>query len=230
MLSFHNEQAVKDKYVNRVIFHQEADNLIRGIGWTGGKGCAVGCTLENYDHTQYPVELGIPEWLAQLEDGLFEGMTEDKSKTWPQKFLESIPLGIGERDFEIKVKAPFLVFILRETLNTFDNEKYEAVTAAVNGAITLWQRNDIGSRKWNEAAARAAKAAAWAAARAAIWAARAARAPVWAALAAGAAAGAASWASWATAAAALATAAASTAEAEAFDKYADKLIELLQHL
>jgi hypothetical protein len=76
MLSFHNDQAVKDKYVNRVIAHQKADNLIRGTGWNNGKGCAVGCTLESYDHSQYPIELGIPEWLAKLEDTLNDKYTD----------------------------------------------------------------------------------------------------------------------------------------------------------
>lgn len=40
--AFHNDQAVKTKYVNRVIAHQKADNLIRGQGWQGGKGCGKG--------------------------------------------------------------------------------------------------------------------------------------------------------------------------------------------
>jgi hypothetical protein len=50
MKAFHNDQAIKDKYIARVEAHIKADNLIRGTGWYGGKGCAVGCTLEAYDH------------------------------------------------------------------------------------------------------------------------------------------------------------------------------------
>lgn len=66
MLSFHNDIAVKQKYLDRVMAHQKADNIIRGTGWSNGKGCAVGCTLENYDHSRYPIELGVPEWLAKI--------------------------------------------------------------------------------------------------------------------------------------------------------------------
>jgi hypothetical protein len=72
MLSFHGKQEIKDKYLNRVIKHRELDNIIQGIGWENGKGCAVGCTLENYNHSRYPMELGLPEWLARLEDKIFE--------------------------------------------------------------------------------------------------------------------------------------------------------------
>jgi hypothetical protein len=67
MHSFHNDPAIKAKYIARTEAHRAADNLIRGTGWENGKGCAVGCTLENYDHSQYPIELGIPAWNRRSE-------------------------------------------------------------------------------------------------------------------------------------------------------------------
>jgi hypothetical protein len=94
MLSFHNDISIKEKYVNRVIKHRELDNIIKGIGWLNGKGCAVGCTLENYNHDRYPIELGIPIWLAKLEDEIFENLPNDESKFWPEIFLKSIPVGV----------------------------------------------------------------------------------------------------------------------------------------
>jgi hypothetical protein len=245
MLSFHNEQSTKDKYLSRVRAHQKADNLIRGTGWEGGKGCAVGCTLENYDHSQYPVELGIPEWLARVEDTLFEGMSEKKSHTWPEKFLEAIPLGITDEQFERKVKAPFLIIVLESALTSFDHDKFPDVKKCLDASISLWRREDIGSDDWNKAAAwaaEAAEAAAWAA-RAAEAAARAAEAAARAALAAEAAALAAARAALAAEAAALAAAraaalaaawaaeaAAWAAEAAKYDYFADELLRMLSNL
>jgi len=249
MLSFHNDQAVKDKYVDRVLAHQKADNIIRGTGWDGHKGCAVGCTLETYKHKQYEVELGIPEWLARVEDTLFEGMTKEKAYAWPARFLTAIPVGIPEDIFEKKVKAPFLVIVLKSTLESFDNNKFPDVTAAINGSISLWQSDGRGlaagaaeaAAEAAGAAARAAgaaaRAAAWAAeaaARAAAWAAEAAgaaRAAAWAAEAAGAAraAGAAARAA-AWAAEAAAWAAARAAGAEKMDYFADELIRLFESI
>ena len=135
MNSFHNDPEVKKKYLDRVIFHQKADHLVRGQGWEDGKGCAVGCTLENYNHAAYEKELGIPEWLAQVEDTLFEGMSEEKSRTWPEKFLEAIPIGV---DLE-PVKAKFLCVLLRHTLKSmdaaqYDAEKWPGVKAAIEGS------------------------------------------------------------------------------------------------
>jgi predicted metal-dependent phosphoesterase TrpH len=80
--------------VRRVKAHQEADNIIQGQGWSEGKGCAVGCTLENYAHSQYPIELGLPEWLAHLQDAIFEGLPRAEAKAFPLQFLEAIPVGV----------------------------------------------------------------------------------------------------------------------------------------
>ena len=213
MQAFHNDQAIKDKYLARVIAHREADNIIRGTGWEDGKGCAVGCTLENYDHSRYPIELGIPEWLARVEDTLFEGMSLGKSRTWPEEFLKAVNVGA---DLE-KIKGPFLIMVLRSALETFDHAKFPDVKSAIDGSIALWQRDDIGSDEWNKAAE-----AAWAAAEAAE-AARAAEA-AWAAEAAARAARAAARA----AEAAWAAAEAAARAAAKYDYFADQLLILIK--
>lgn len=68
--------------------------------------------------------MGIPEWLARLEDTLFEGMSKEKSRAWPEVFLKVIPLGVTEGQFELKVKAPFLIAVLESTLDTFDQKRF----------------------------------------------------------------------------------------------------------
>ena len=233
MQSFHNNAAIKHKYLARVIAHQKADNLIRGIGWKNGKGCAVGCTLESYDHKSYETELGIPEWLARLEDGFFERMSLDKSKTWPEKFLEAIPIGV---DLD-KIIAPFLIMVLKSTLDTFDHQRFPDVKKYIDQVISLLESGEFNLKPSPEqaraATEAAALAAAWAAALAAAWA--AAEAAAWAATeaaalaAAWAAAKAAAWAA-AEAAADAATRAAADAAARAkqYDYFADELITLLE--
>jgi len=136
MLSYHSDEKIKSKYVGRVEAHIKADNLIRGNGWDGTKGCAVGCTLENYDHARYPIELGIPEWLARVEDTLFEGMSLEKSRTWPKDFLEAISVGV---DLE-KAKTPFIVVVLKSTIESmnacvYDEKKNPDVKKAIDDSI-----------------------------------------------------------------------------------------------
>jgi hypothetical protein len=91
--AYHNDPAIKAKYLARVREHARLDHLVQGTGWESGRGCAVGCTLEAYDHSRYPIELGIPEWLAHLEDRIFEGLPWDEARSWPERFLDAIPVG-----------------------------------------------------------------------------------------------------------------------------------------
>lgn len=95
MQAYHNDPAVKAKYIERVRQHRIAEHLTKGLGWNPetSKGCAIGCTLEAYDHSRYPIELGLPEWLARLEDAIFEGLPVSEAQAWPESFLEAIHPG-----------------------------------------------------------------------------------------------------------------------------------------
>ena len=94
--AFHGDPAIKAKYLARVRMHRELDHLTQGVGWESDgetKGCAVGCTLDAYDHTRYPIEIGLPEWLAHIEDAIFEGLPYATAMAWPERFLTAIPVG-----------------------------------------------------------------------------------------------------------------------------------------
>ena len=216
MLSFHNDQAVKDKYVARGDAHILADELVQGSGWDGAKGCAVGCTLDNYNFEAYPDELGLPIWIAHLQDVLHEGQSFDDAKLFFRDFLRSIPVGKSEEDFE-NVKSRFLIFVLNDVENTIKDSDYSKVSDvlyAINKSKLLHE-NFLSSGVFDGAAAgdaaRAARAAAWAAgaARDARDARDAARDAAWAA-------GAARDAAW------------DAAGADTSKKYADELIKLMK--
>lgn len=93
MIAYHNRPDVKKLYLERVLAHQNADEIIKGQYWENGKGCAVGCTIYGDDHARYETELGIPSILARLEDRIFEGLSLELAKTWPARFLEAINVG-----------------------------------------------------------------------------------------------------------------------------------------
>ena len=93
MLAFHNDKEIKQKYIDRVRAHMIADEIIKGLYWENGRGCAVGCTIHGSDHQKYEDELGIPTVLARLEDSIFEGLPNHLSKMWPLEFLEAIEVG-----------------------------------------------------------------------------------------------------------------------------------------
>lgn len=75
--AFHGDPAIKRKYLARILAHAKADEIVQGIGYEHNgtvRGCAVGCTLDVYDHARYPIELGLPEWIGHLEDCIHEGL------------------------------------------------------------------------------------------------------------------------------------------------------------
>lgn len=93
MKAFHGDEAVKQKYLARLKVHHEADEIVQGTGWENGHGCAVGCTLNAYDHSAYENELGLPQWLALLEDRIFEGLPSIDAQQFAVDFLEAVPVG-----------------------------------------------------------------------------------------------------------------------------------------
>jgi hypothetical protein len=244
MKAFHDDSEIKAKYLARVRSHRAADELIRGKGWDGHRGCAIGCTLEAYDHSRYPIELGIPEQLAHLEDWLFERLPVADAMAWPERVLSSIHVGADLS----RVWPELAIWMLVDPAHGVLQDAVDISTrAAIVDVADLYRRTDeVSPDEWEaahlaaareaaaETAAVRASAAAAATAAAAVRASTAratAREAAWAAAAAATAArAAAAWA--ATAAAAAAARAATYAERAAPETWinvaADKLIALLE--
>ena len=215
MLSFNNDQAIKDKFIARLVAHRDADELIKGVGWEDGKGCAVGCTLHAYNHEAYEDELGIPKVLARIQDRLFEGLPNHLSQQWPIRFLQSIPVGV---DLSLVVWQ-FLHRIVSDGVEEYGTNGVKKGCAL---AIDVLRRKALGEAV-TETEAKVASDTAHAAAHNAAY-------PTYAAAdaAAFAAYSAARTSTYAAYTAAARIAAASTARSKSYEDIADILISLLQ--
>ncbi len=181
LTSYKNDKGLKEIFVDEIIRHREADMIIQGTyGKENGtwKGCAVGCSIHSLnlklgkdydtsDHSVYEKELGIPEWLARLEDTIFEGLTVEESKSWPEKFAKAIPVGVNLEP----VKWKFCSFILKENIErvlTLDikDELKKQVVDAIRGVLSVNERA-IETGTWDESAAWSAAWSAESAARSA---------------------------------------------------------------
>src|SRR5215472_7794217 len=107
-IAFHNSLTTRQFYVERVLAHQFAQEIIQGTSWKTTAAGAVGSTLHSNQHSQYEELLGIPRQLAYLEDRLFEGLPTKEAQAFPFAFLTSIPLGA---DLSL-VLARFLLWLL----------------------------------------------------------------------------------------------------------------------
>ena len=106
MLSYHGDAAVKAGLLDRIAAHEAADAIVQGVYWEadngGYRGCAVGCSLHQPGESLiaadlealYPERLGLPRWLAHLEDHIFEGLPLELARRWPRRFAEAIPVGV----------------------------------------------------------------------------------------------------------------------------------------
>jgi len=158
--AFLNDKKIKQKYIKRLEQHYKHDEIIKGKYWEDGKGCAVGCTVHSDSHKCYESELGIPEWLAYLEDRLFEGMTNDKAKEFPLRFIKAIPVGFENWQH---VYHQICIYNLTEICQDTDNK---IVHKAISDIITLHRNEETDKKKWS-AAWSAARSAAESAARSA---------------------------------------------------------------
>jgi hypothetical protein len=238
LIAFHGDANVKDKYMKRLEAHKAADEIIKGLYWKDGKGCAVGCTVHSGNHANYETELGIPRILARLEDGIFESLQNGRAKEWPIQFLSAINVGADLSN----VWPQFAVWMLvDETWGVLHFARKEKTKEAIVAIAKFYQEGKFAKKEYyseirklrTSAAASAASAAAASAADAASYAAAAAASAADAADAADAASDAAAAAASAAAAAASAADAASAAYADARNKWreaqADKLLELLRN-
>lgn len=252
MLSYHNDENLKKLMVLEMKGHVERDQLVKGTyGHTDSdgnlKGCAVGCAIDSiniilgksYDCTAHEIfeeALGIPEWLAELQDCFFENLTEGECQQFAVEFLEAIPVGINLEP----VKWKFCAFLLQENIDTIIkqdniNEKVKEEVISSITAVLHVHETAINTGKFDLEAAKSAESAIWA-----VWTTAEAESESAVRLAAWAAA----WASWASRApravigvaatsvvwSAIWAAARATESAvlKSYEKYAKELLRLLR--
>ena len=185
-----NQTITKEELLKELRWHQAQDNFVKGKYFSDGKGCAVG-SLESIaraknikisfdDHSQYPIHLGMPVWLARLEDSIFENLPMERAKLWPVEFIEAINPG---SDLD-QAKVPFLLAVQKKNIEILDSCIFYAVNfpmvagairtsrAAVVEVIRCLESNLNLSTAWGaarSAARSAAESAAESAARSAAW-------------------------------------------------------------
>lgn len=135
MLSYHNDSNFKDMVVGFMKDHQLLDDIIKGsYGETEYgkefKGCAVGCTInsinkalgKSYDtnnHKVFEESMGIPTWLAAIQEEFFEVLPCGHDSQFAIEFLESIPVGVNLDIIQWK----FYSFIIIESIEAIKNKK-----------------------------------------------------------------------------------------------------------
>lgn len=169
LIAFHGSQEEKDKAVATVREHREMERLIQGsTGRMGAdgvmRGCAVFCTVGRYSHSAYESAFGIPQLIAHLEDGIFEGLPKGQWETWPERFLQAIQPGADLS----RVGDQFMHWLLVDpTDGVIKFAKDDRTKKAIADVGELYAQrlggNEPSADAWRQAEAAAAVEARWAA-------------------------------------------------------------------
>ena len=167
--SYKGKTELKEKTVAMARSHVEQDHLVAGLYYSNEtaewKGCSVGCFTHDPDggHAKYPKMFGLPEWLARLQDRIFEGLDQEHRAWWHTSLFEAIPVGAS-----LDLCLPKIIYwTLTEGLEgSYDRDKFPDVAKSVDRTVALIKRWSDGDRpayaEFDEEAAGAAGAA-WAA-------------------------------------------------------------------
>ena len=113
-LTYHDDPDFKARVVRAAEDHREADRFVQGeyldTSDDEWRGCSVGCTVApllaaergvpvtkvvgSRWHEEESRLLGIPEWLARVQDQIFEGLRDDHIE-WTPRLLAAIPVGVS---------------------------------------------------------------------------------------------------------------------------------------
>jgi hypothetical protein len=246
LISYKNDPILKKRFVAEIEKHRKADAIMQGTyGKENGKwkGCAVSCSLRSLDilegkelktvydsHRDYESKLGIPEWLARLEDTIFEGLPEEDAMKWPTQFAKAVPVGVNLEP----VRWKFCAYLMKENINrvlglkNLNDELKKQVVDAIRGVLNVHEEA-IRTGEWDELAADSAWSSAWLARSAADSAAWSAVWPKkWVARSAADSAWSSAWSSAWLAMSAAESVWLARSRKESYIKYSKKLIKLLK--
>lgn len=137
MQAYLNDPALKERVLTKLRAHYDADEIIQGIYWKEGKGCAVGCILHDLNkkennHELFESALGIPEKLAYLIDRIFEGLPNKEAKIFPINIMQSISVG---KDLSM-IWPHFAIWLLNDVSKCATKPE----KMIVNSIVNLYQR------------------------------------------------------------------------------------------
>jgi hypothetical protein len=170
--------AQKAEFLDQSRKHFEADALIKGAYGRddgGFKGCSVGCHLHHimpgataemvvgatYKHRRVAEHYGYPEWLAYLQDTVFEGLPDGDNRRWHVQLAETLADLPDGYDWQKALHRVHLA-LLRISCQHAGESK-----TVVESVMDLHRRaaggEDVSTEQW-----RAVESAAWSTARSAV--------------------------------------------------------------
>jgi len=146
MKAFNNEPEFKEQLLRLALEHEALDHYIAGTynqENDGGefRGCSVGCTINDVnrlkgldgchdDHAFLAVVLGVPLFIVNAQESIFEGSPHHLRIPWTYRFLKAIPVGADltpvKTSFPRELDRLFRSSLPPETLETAEGAEARA--------------------------------------------------------------------------------------------------------
>lgn len=135
MITF-DKGITKDQFIAELQEHAFHDQFIQsgyeGGVWSDFRGCEDNRTL-------FESRLGVPEWLAHVIYGIFDGLPQELAMTWPARVMDAIPEGVSCEKLD-SVRTNWLIRILQAGLKRvevldIDDSLKRTVLTAIQGVI-----------------------------------------------------------------------------------------------
>lgn len=150
--AFHNKDSLKLETVSRMKQHIKLDQLVQGIGYdkSSGKGCAVGCSIDCYDHQSFAKTLGVDIWIPQMYAGLHEGIHVNDIAKFNLNFLNSIPVGMTSKQSDM-ARLKLFYFMLTEIIPS-KFQKYKEIEDIIELFKLSIEGTTVTKAQWRKVA------------------------------------------------------------------------------
>lgn len=144
--------AIKADIIAQLEAHYARDEIVQGLGWDGHRGCSIGCVLHAYDHYMYPAMLGMPVWMARLQDAIHEGLPPAEAREWPLQWARAVPEGIDVEPVRDKVAIRRLGWLLEHVAPAWPEGGYgEQCQDAIRRIIQALRSGEVEAASAAEA-------------------------------------------------------------------------------
>jgi hypothetical protein len=129
MTTFYGNPELKQQALERAraAADQVPHHQLSEVYWTSHRWCDPGvvCQKKDCDHRFYANEISVPVLFAYAERGVFLEMPTTEAKSWPEKIVRAIPVGVDEVVIAKAVKK-FMAKVIHDLLiacaNTSDQQ------------------------------------------------------------------------------------------------------------
>lgn len=142
--SFHSDNKIKEKYLDILQKKYESGGFAKSGLKEYGISVFDAIFFPEDKKSLFETELGLPKWLAHLEDQIGSRIPNSYGTDYPIKFLNAIPVGIHREKLQ-SVYHKFCVFILENVCKGTDDP---LVSKEIADIISLHKKEEKNHGIW----------------------------------------------------------------------------------